>query len=179
MALEWPHTLDVLQSDMAYRAEQMARYGAQGLFADFCDGVSWNDGEVRIGSAFAVDVDWADHGLVLSPSTVLVGRTELAAERPDMPQLVYPARSVGALWSLPTSAPTLSTVELIGATRAAILAELASPRCTQELAHQLTLAPATVSFHLGVLHRSGLIRRWRSGARVWYETTDLGRRLQG
>lgn len=178
LAAEWSRTLDVLRADMAYRAEQLATRGAQGLFGDLCESVCWSGGEVRIGSPFAVDVDWADDGLILSPSTVLVSRTELAAERPDRPQLVYPARGVGALWSWRENPADSPAAELIGVTRAAILGELAVPRCTQDLSRQLDLAPATVSFHLGVLHRGGLIRRWRSGARVWYEATDLGSRLQ-
>ena len=179
VAPEWSRTLDVLHADVAYRAEQQAALGARGLFADLCPGVHWHDGEVRIDGPFDVPVDWASDGIVLIPSTVQPARVSVAAERPDPPQLVYPARGIAALWPSPAVASDATPVaELLGATRAAILAQIVAPRCTQDLAHQLDLAPATVSFHLGVLYRSGLARRWRSGSRVWYEASELGMRLR-
>ncbi|MCA0293033.1 MAG: helix-turn-helix domain-containing protein [Actinobacteria bacterium] len=141
--------------------------------------MSWADGAVCVESTFAVDVDWARDGMILTPSTVLTGRPAVVAEEPDPPQLIYPARGVGALWSTSCADHTSATADLLGTTRAAILANLLAPRTTQDLARQLELAPATVSFHLGILHRGGLVRRWRSGSRVWYEATELAAQLLG
>ncbi|WP_399030652.1 ArsR/SmtB family transcription factor [Streptomyces sp. 15-116A] len=39
------------------------------------------------------------------------------------------------------------------------------------------LSPATVSYHLGVLHRAGLVTRARAGRSVVYRHTPAGARL--
>ena len=43
------------------------------------------------------------------------------------------------------------------------------PRCGQELAGELKLAPATVSHHLRRLQQAGLLRERRDGVYVFYE----------
>jgi biotin operon repressor len=43
-----------------------------------------------------------------------------------------------------------------------------APRCGQELASELKLAPATVSHHLRRLQKAGLLRERREGAYVFY-----------
>jgi len=57
--------------------------------------VSWADGAVCVESTFAVDVDWARDGMILTPSTVLTGRPAVVAEEPDPPQLIYPHEASG------------------------------------------------------------------------------------
>ncbi|WP_269856999.1 ArsR/SmtB family transcription factor [Streptomyces sp. RPT161] len=52
--------------------------------------------------------------------------------------------------------------QLIGTTRA-------QPRTTGELAQRLHLSPAIVSYHLQILHRTGLIQRTRSSRHVFYQ----------
>src|SRR5512145_2452936 len=42
------------------------------------------------------------------------------------------------------------------------------PRCGQELASELRLAPATVSHHLRRLQKAGVVRERREGAYVFY-----------
>jgi DNA-binding transcriptional ArsR family regulator len=51
---------------------------------------------------------------------------------------------------------------------------LRSPATTTALARSLTISPAAVSQHLGVLRRCGLVDRARSGREVLYQTSDLG-----
>jgi DNA-binding transcriptional ArsR family regulator len=69
-----------------------------------------------------------------------------------------------------SSAPSRPQLdELIGPTRALLLAELATPRSTSELAELLHLSPGTVSYHLQVLHRAGLLHRTRRSRHVLYQ----------
>jgi DNA-binding transcriptional ArsR family regulator len=49
-----------------------------------------------------------------------------------------------------------------------ILSSLDHPRSTKQLAALLGLAPSTVSYHLGVLYRAGLLDRSREGRGVLY-----------
>jgi DNA-binding transcriptional ArsR family regulator len=61
--------------------------------------------------------------------------------------------------------------ELIGRTRARILAAVADPATTGEVAGRLRLSPSTVSYHLQILHRAGLVRRTRDVRSVLYQST--------
>jgi DNA-binding transcriptional ArsR family regulator len=77
------------------------------------------------------------------------------------------------LWaSRPT--PPGAQVELLGRSRATILAELDQPATTTSLAQRLALSPATVSGHLKVMQRAGLLTSHRVGHHVRYKRTGLG-----
>ncbi|MEU5664425.1 ArsR/SmtB family transcription factor [Streptomyces longwoodensis] len=69
--------------------------------------------------------------------------------------------------------------QLLGPTRAGLLTAPARPASTAQLAARHFLSPATVSHHLGVLHRAGLVARSRSGRSVLYRRTSAGSRLAG
>jgi DNA-binding transcriptional ArsR family regulator len=60
-----------------------------------------------------------------------------------------------------------------------VLADLDVPRSTGELSDRHELAPATVSYHLGVLLRAGLVVRQRAGRTVRYHRTERGDGLVG
>ena len=63
---------------------------------------------------------------------------------------------------------------LIGGSRATMLADLAAPRSTTELAERLSLSPATVSHHITALRDAGLATARREGRSVLYARTPLG-----
>ncbi|MEZ0108090.1 DNA-binding transcriptional ArsR family regulator [Catenulispora sp. EB89] len=65
--------------------------------------------------------------------------------------------------------PDSAAPDLLGATRARLLADLDIPRTTVELGERHFLAASTVSYHLGILHRSGLVTRVRDRNRVLYQ----------
>ncbi|WP_446667071.1 ArsR/SmtB family transcription factor [Flexivirga sp. B27] len=66
---------------------------------------------------------------------------------------------------------------LLGPTRAAILRQLSSARTTTELSGELRLAAATVSYHVKVMQRAGLLERSRRRHNVFYELSPTGRQL--
>lgn len=182
LAPDWPRVLDVLTADVAYRGDRMAQHGALALLDDFHPSVRWDDGAIVVRKPFDVVVDWAHDGLLLIPSTGVGDGVLLNAERPTTPSMLYPARGLHALW--PAAGDTTGTEtgaapepaglgELIGHTRAALLAALDTPRTTAELGRREALSPATVSYHLAILHRTGLVSRRRTGRRVVYTRTDL------
>ena len=65
---------------------------------------------------------------------------------------------------------------LLGHGRAAVLRALDRPATTTELARRLSYAPSTVSAHLDVLARAGLVDRHRVRRSVFYGLNETGRR---
>jgi DNA-binding transcriptional ArsR family regulator len=74
-------------------------------------------------------------------------------------------------------APPQQLAQLVGASRARVLAALKQPRTTAELAADLELAASTVSAHLSALAEAGLLERQRSGRAVYYCLSNRGRKL--
>ncbi|HET6704465.1 helix-turn-helix domain-containing protein, partial [Amycolatopsis sp.] len=60
---------------------------------------------------------------------------------------------------------------VVGAARAALLADLDPARSTAELATRTGYSPGTVSYHLSALHRAGLVSKVRDGRYVLYRRT--------
>lgn len=176
---EWDTTRALLQDDISHRAERMADLGAGAMIDGLGDGVCWRDGEVRIARPYDVVVDWACDGFVLTPSTALDGQVLFSAERPRTPVITYPARGVFRLWGPTTERGDQAVRDLIGDTRALLLAGLDEPRSTSQLSRDTALAPATVSYHLAILRRAGLVRSRRRRRVVLYQRCPLGTRLLG
>ncbi|MFD0573191.1 hypothetical protein ACFQ0T_33140 [Kitasatospora gansuensis] len=165
---QWSSLRARAENDIAHRIQTVGRYGlGNGLEAlDPC--ISWHDDHLRIAADF--------HGTVADPPTltlmpavfsrVLHSMIDPLDEREDRrtPILAYPALP------LPGSdrPPSPPVGDLIGETRALLLADLATARTTTELAERHRLASSTVSYHLGVLFRSGMLTRTRADHRVLY-----------
>jgi DNA-binding transcriptional ArsR family regulator len=95
------------------------------------------------------------------------------------PVISYAARGAGLLWDRSSSEQIDGLTQLIGQSRARILAVLDVPRGTTALASVLDLAPGTVSSHLSVLATAGLLTSRRQGRQVLYARTELAARLLG
>lgn len=96
-------------------------------------------------------------------------------EGPNEFTLTYPARGVARAWEgLPHAQCVLDDLTtLVGRTRAVLLHRLETPSTTTDLARELSQSPGTVSRHLSVLRRNGLLKSWRAGRRVLYRRTPL------
>jgi DNA-binding transcriptional ArsR family regulator len=119
-----------------------------------------------------VDLDIPHEGrvsadAVLFVPTVFTDRAFHAIDADDAPGRRPPQVNHPAL--LVCQERTRAIDDLVGATRAQILAELAAPISTREVARRLRLAPSTVSYHLQILHRSGLAHRIRRRRSVLYQ----------
>lgn len=164
----WPSLRSRLERDVDHRAAIAARHGLASAIESAGSELTWDNGAVAVGKHKATPALVRDApALVLSPAlfsrhtSVSFDITVPFHVRP--PLIYYPAireaaRSNGQ--SLPA--------ELVGDTRARLLAELRHPRSTTELAVLLHLTPATVSYHLQILHRAGAVRRVRQARRVLY-----------
>ncbi|MFI9811217.1 ArsR/SmtB family transcription factor [Saccharothrix variisporea] len=114
-----------------------------------------------------------DGGLVLVPSVFVRPGLTVCVEEGVGRSLVYPTRS----GPVPPPVDPQPLADLLGRSRAGLLAALAEPGTTTDLARRLGLALGAVGDHLAVLRRAGLVDRTRRGRSVVYRRTELGDRL--
>lgn len=164
----WPTVRTLLEDDIGYRARMMARHGAATALTQMDRSLRWDDSCLEITRSATFDADWADAGVIFSPTVFGGPHLYLSLQPWIQPVIYYPARTVLNGRPLRPYDPHHGSAELLGRTRSEILSQLDRPRSTSELAGCLGLAPSTVSYHLGVLHRAGLIDRVRQGRGVLY-----------
>jgi DNA-binding transcriptional ArsR family regulator len=148
---------------------------AHSYIADFllpgCDVPGPDDG---IDKRHSWQQDLSRAGLLLVPSVFTWPNVIFEAGSQGLSSLTYAARGVGKIWGASdTQAPDDALGALLGRSRAAILTCLELPHSTTELALKLGQSPPSISQHLSVLRRSGLVTSWRSGRSVLYRRTTL------
>ena len=173
LAPVWARVRAFLDADIAYRARRLASGGPDALFSDLGVAVSWAPPQLDVAvPTHDATIQLAGRGLVLMPSA-FSARTFVIDREPWRPTVIYPARGIATLWE--EAAPARDGLaRLVGASRAAVLADLGAPRSTSELAERLTLSPATTSHHLTALRDAGLVTGRREGRAVLYVRTPLG-----
>ncbi|KOV20364.1 hypothetical protein ADK60_26465 [Streptomyces sp. XY431] len=177
IAPHWPKIEAVLRADILHRARRLADGGAAALFADIDPGLSWQDGTLLL-DAFPearLDLDVDGRGVAFTPS-LFCDHAVTLVDHALPPRVWYPARGRATVWHTDAAVPA-ALADLMGRTRARILTLLAEPAGTTDLARRLGTSPGTVSQHLGVLHRAGLVTRARHGHTVLYLRSQLGDRL--
>lgn len=176
----WTRISAVLESEIASRARSLVTVGSRAAFTGLHQTVTWDEGTlyVRPTTKEPADVDLAGRGLLLIPAAFVWPKVWPRTDPPWDPALVYPAPGIGDLWA--AGEPRDNALEsLIGRRRSRILAELARPASTLELARRLNVSAGGVSEHLSVLRRAGLVARRREGRQVIYVRTSKGHNLCG
>jgi DNA-binding transcriptional ArsR family regulator len=179
----WPRMHAVLEADIIHRARTLALGGAQALFADLDDRVSWRNGTLTLtypSNTMATDqsVVVGGRGLVLTPSLFARGAVS-SIDGTEPPAVMYPARGRATVWEQADVATSAALEELLGRTRSRLLTMLEHPASTTEPATTLGVTPGAVSRHLTALHRAGLLNRARTGRSVLYVRSPLGDALHG
>lgn len=174
LAPVWPRVHGFLSADIAHRARRLTEAGPAALFGELHPQITWRDGTLDV----VVPRHTATHvlegrGLLLMPSAFGWRRPGTIDEEPWQPTVVYPGRGIATLWDEGTRAPN-GLARLLGATRAALLADLAAPRSTTHLARRLGVGPPTASHHLQALREAGLVTAQRAGRSVLYVRTPTG-----
>ncbi len=177
LAPDWPRVRAVLDADISNRADRMATQGAGTVLGDLGERMEWTGTELVLERPYSGIIDWADEGVLFVPATTHVGPVLFAAEHPHPPVLFYRARGIGALGERPAGVAESALAGLVGVTRAALLTTLDVPASTVELSRRTGWSSATVSYHLGILLRAGLVDRCRRGRVVRYARTGLGTAL--
>lgn len=170
----WSRIRAVLDDDVSHRATQVLNGGLYTLLSDLHPEVSLRDGVLHVDKPHLQDATYHDGKLTLLPSVFVWPRLIIIHQMSGRFDVMYPARGVGRVWELDAGAGSVDALgELVGRTRAAILTRLEIPRSTTQLARELGQSPGTISQHLSVLRRSGLLASWRSGRSVLYRRTPL------
>lgn len=177
VAPDWPRLRALLEADVAFHTRRLAEVGLGGLLPEISRRFGWHAGTLTVESRGEHERSLGGQGLVLMPSVFIWPDVVSTFDPPWQPTLVYPARGIGSLWTEPTGHATDILVRLLGRGRATVLTALDEPATTTTLAHRLNLAPSSVSAHLTLLHKSGLLTARRYGHQVLYERTPLGMAL--
>ena len=166
----WRRIAGLLESDILARAQALASAGAEWLFGDLHEQVSWHGGRLRLANALEFRGPLDGRGLVLVPSVFSWPRV-LVMCPPSQPMLSYPPYGVATLWEARDAVAPDALAALVGRHRAALLTALATPASTTDLARRQDITPGAVSQHLAVLRRCGLVTSYRVGRRVIYRRT--------
>jgi DNA-binding transcriptional ArsR family regulator len=167
---DWLRTTAVLEDDVRRKSDLVASRGAVAMLNDLGRGMVWDGTGIVLDRPYDVTVDWADDGVLMIPTSTHVGPVQFTVKCPEQPTVVYRSNGIARLWQRDTTAPHRA----LGETRAMLLAELGEHESTQELSNRLPWSAPTVSYHLQVLLRAGLVERSRRGRRVVYRRTPVG-----
>jgi DNA-binding transcriptional ArsR family regulator len=179
LADDWPRLRAVLEGEVLGRARSLALAGPAAVLDELHPRVRWRAPvlELHKGPDHPLDLRLDGRPLVLIPlvfeGSVLVSSSKAAGAI----ALGYQARGASALWEAGEPGPDERLELLFGQGRATVLRALARPATTTDLAARLHYAPSTVSAHLDVLARAGLVERHRVRRRVFYGLNATGTSL--
>jgi DNA-binding transcriptional ArsR family regulator len=175
----WERVRALCTADLAYRMEQFADGGLVRLLANLHPDLAFTDELLRVDMPHHCShrFDLAGSGIVLVPCAFTWPSLSVDCCGVEQPVLIYPPRGVAELWQDTESDQADPLSALVGRTRAALLATLALPRTTTQLAEQLDLSPAAVSQHLKILKGAALVSAQRRGRMVLYQRTPAATTL--
>jgi DNA-binding transcriptional ArsR family regulator len=174
LADDWPQLRAILEGEMLGRARSLALSGPTAVLEDLHPMVRWRQPYIELHKEKQCSLQLGGRPLVLIPLVFARGVLMGESEDDNAVALGYQARGTAALFT-PQEASFDGRLELLlGHGRAAVLRALDQPATTTELARRLSYAPSTVSAHLDVLARSGLVERHRVRRSVYYELNDTG-----
>ncbi|MPZ85123.1 MAG: helix-turn-helix domain-containing protein [Actinophytocola sp.] len=174
VAEDWPAMRAVCDRDVIHRAGLLSGGGWAAALGGLHKRVRWRAGEIVVIHYADAHIDLGGRGLLLVPSVFVWPQVAVYTDPPWPHALIYPARGTAALLEPELGTPPGALADLLGRSRARLLATLAAPASTTQLAQGLRLAPGAVGDHLAVLRRAGLVSRARSGRSVLYRRTPLG-----
>jgi DNA-binding transcriptional ArsR family regulator len=170
----WPRIEGAIEAEFSLRGRRLAHEGAAAAFADLHPSMRFADDALTLERDYEQEVDLGGRGLLLIPSVFVAPDVWAMWDPPWQPAVVYAPPGVGDLWAPPARDREAALGELLGRRRAEVLAALATPVSTLELAHRLGASPAGVSAHLKALRDAGLVTGRREGRAVLYARTPLG-----
>ena len=176
IAPHWPRMCGVLEGDVSHRLSRLVNDGLFGLITDLHPDVALDGHQLNIDKPHHATARFAASGMTLVPSVFAWPTVILEDGQEGTFTITYPARGVGQLWEGlgdMTKSDDNSLANLVGRTRAAVLAMTSVPASTTAIAHELGQSPSTVSQHLSVLREVGLVDARRSGKSVLYSQTPL------
>lgn len=180
----WDRAHAIALRDLNMRAERIVRDGIGAVLNDLNEQVHFDGQVLELQHEFDIDVPVPPGGLVFTP-VVFKGAGFIVhgpddSDAADMPiSIGYPAWGAATLWMQePEHSAESSLEQLMGSTRSRILGQATVPVSTTDLAEKLQLPKPTVSGHLKVLERAGLLSQFRRGRYVYYQLSAAGTALR-
>ncbi|GAA2617588.1 ArsR/SmtB family transcription factor [Streptomyces tubercidicus] len=174
----WPSVVAGVEADIEHRARRIARSGLSAVLNSLHQDIAYRSGTLHLASEHRIEVSGTTD-LTLFPSAV--AHSWLISVDPWQERgiyLIYPTRgALGPDRMTEGADPPMGSV--LGHSRSTLLAGLALPRTTTQLADRHHLSPSTVSYHLSHLLHAGLVSRVRERNRVYYRRTAHGERICG
>jgi DNA-binding transcriptional ArsR family regulator len=175
LADDWPRLRSVLEGDVLSRARALAMSGPEAVLEELHPRVRWRSPVIELDKPF--DLHLEGRTLVLIPLVFAGGVLFANHKIGGAVGLGYQARGTAELSAPAPEADDPRLDLLLGSGRATVLRALEQPATTTALATRLSYAPSTVSAHLDVLARAGLIDRHRVRRSVFYGLNETGRSL--
>ncbi|WP_116947742.1 ArsR/SmtB family transcription factor [Jiangella endophytica] len=169
----WAALRDTLDADIRVRSHRLAELGVGAVLASLHPDLSWVDGRLEVRKPYRERLALRDDELVLAPSALRWPALSVQVCAPGNAVLSYPADGLGT-GPAAGHRRRRAVSALLGSTRGALLCDLGEARSTGDLSARHGLAAATVSHHLGVLLRAGLVARTRDGRVVRYQRSARG-----
>jgi DNA-binding transcriptional ArsR family regulator len=163
----WPELRSILDQDIVHRATAIAAHGVGRALGTLHPDMDWAGDAITLAKSWDGEIDVTGRDLVLVPSVLNWPDVIIQVDTPGQFVLYYPAQRIGAGRGRRSG----RIAQVVGNTRAALLADLETPRSTTELAARLGCTPGTVSYHLSALHRARLVTKVRDGRYVLYQRT--------
>ena len=177
LADDWPRLRAVVEGEMLARARALALSGPAAVLEELHPSLRWRHPAIELYQEKNYEMHLEGRPLVLIPlvfaRSVLMG----VSEGQRAVAIGYQARGTSALWAPDTVSDDGRLDLLLGQGRATVLRALEQPATTTELAGRLNYAPSTVSAHLDVLSRAGLLDRHRVRRSVFYGLNETGATL--
>lgn len=178
---DWTNAAATVASVGAANAHAHSSAGLESLLGNVATGANWSPPVLDVPYPVDVDVHLRGKGLLLIPSYFCWRYPVALVDAGLDPVLVYPVWGSGlqAGASPPGSGrPDLPALaELMGLSRARVLAGLRSAVTTSDLARALAISAPSVSEHLKALRNGGLVTSRRDGRFVVHRLTHLGAML--
>lgn len=166
----WGSLREVLDGDIASRSDVLARQGVGDVLGSLHRELRWDGQRISVRKPYDERREIVGSDLVLSPTALGWPGLTVQVCTPADAVFTYPAEAIGQRRGQRATALD----DLIGPSRAAILRDLDVPRSTAELSNRHSLTRPTVSHHLGVLLRAGMLVRHRRGKLVFYRRSVRG-----
>ncbi len=175
LAHHWPRIQAVLESDVIYRARQLAIEGPEVLFNDLHHAVHYADNQLKIETRHEGHLKPDGDGLMLIP-LVFMWNDFTVPETDAYPTISYGVRG-GGLWRQTVEEQGTALAAAMGAGRAQVLQQLETPRNTGELAERLGVTAGNISSHIARLREAGLVESQQTGKWVFHRLTQRGEQL--
>ncbi|GAA5018466.1 winged helix-turn-helix domain-containing protein [Terrabacter aeriphilus] len=171
----WLRHRSILEADVRHRAARSAGFGLLQALSELHPSISVDETALRarsrMGPSYAAPV--RGRQVVFVPSLFTLAASHPSSDAAP-PMVIYPAR--GQRQAVRPDSPVRAAA-LLSRAKADLLAALAEPRTTTELAAALGKTPSAVNQQLHGLRRAGLVRGARAGKSVLYSATPAGHAL--